>query len=293
MNKRILAPLNPLRAFEAAARLGGFTAAGEELSVTQVAISRQVRTLEDYLGVELFVRSARSIKLTKAGARLYPAISRAMDEIAVATAQVSKRGRTEMLAIQAYSTFAQCWLIRRLPDFHDAHPNVEVRLSSPPLDRSAAAEDVDASIHFGVPSGLNLAADFLAPIELMPVMSPALLARHGRNPPDLARLTLLHSLARPRDWSVWLDAAGVRSRDAYKGHRFESSAMAYEAAIQGVGVALGVRVLVESYLESGVLVAPFSYVHKMDGGYYLVREADRPMSRALRQFRQWLLARLA
>src|SRR5690606_1582673 len=111
--RRILAPLNPLRSFEAAARLLSFTTAGEELNVTQAAISRQVRVLEQHLGQELFVRLAQGLELTSAGAQLYPAISTALDDIATATAAVNRRRRQEVLAIQAYSTFSQCWLIRR------------------------------------------------------------------------------------------------------------------------------------------------------------------------------------
>ncbi|VCU71678.1 Glycine cleavage system transcriptional activator [Pigmentiphaga humi] len=288
--KRVLAPLNPMRSFEAAARLMSFTAAGEELNVTQAAISRQVRVLEQYLGQDLFVRQAQAIQLTEAGARLYPAISKALDDMAAATAQVDRRRRPEILAIQAYSTFAQCWLIRKLSDFQAQHADIDVRLSASSGLVDFEQQNLDAVIYSGVPGDPGLAVDFLTPIELLPVMSPALLRQQPGRQADLSRLKLLHSLSRPSGWSDWLRGAGMEHVDGHKGHKFESSAMAFEAAIQGAGVALGVRVLVEHYISAGVLVAPFSHVHTIAGGYYLARSATRPSSRALNTFREWLLA---
>ena len=290
--KRALAPLNPMRSFEAAARLLSFTAAGEELNVTAAAISRQVRVLERHLGQELFVRHAQAIHLTDAGARLYPAISRAFDAMAAATAQVDRRRRQEVLAIQAYTTFSQCWLIRKLSDFQAQHKNIDVRLSASSARVDFDQQDLDAVIYSGVPGDPNLAIDFLAPIELVPVISPALLSQQSGKKPDLSRLKLLHSFSRPTGWSDWLRGAGLPHIDGNKGHKFESSAMAFEAAIQGAGVALGVKILVEHYIASGVLVAPFSHVHTIAGGYYLARSGTRPSSRALDSFRTWLLASL-
>lgn len=123
-------PLNPIRAFETAARHLSFTAAAEELGITQIAVSRQVRVLEEYLEVPLFERSHRSIRLTPEGARLFPAASRALDEINAAVASLSMRGRRDVLLVQTYSTFAQRWLIPRLWRFHQRLPTVEIRLSA-------------------------------------------------------------------------------------------------------------------------------------------------------------------
>lgn len=248
--KRTLAPLNPMRSFEAAARLMSFTAAGQELNVTQAAVSRQVRVLEQYLGQELFIRHAQAIQLTKAGATLYPAISRALDDMAAATAQVDRRRRQEVLSIQAYSTFSQCWLIRKLSDFQALHRNIDVRLSASSSIVDFDQQDLDAVIYSGVPGDPTLAIDFLAPIELMPVVSPKLIARQSGRKLDLARVKLLHSFSRPTGWSDWLAGAGMHRIDGNKGHKFENSAMAFEAAIQGAGVALGVKVLVEHYIST-------------------------------------------
>jgi LysR family glycine cleavage system transcriptional activator len=291
--KRVLAPLNPLRSFEAAARLLSFTAAGDELSVTQAAISRQVRVLEQYLGQELFLRHAQTIELTAAGARLYPAISRTLDDLAIATAQASRRRRQEVLSIQAYSTFSQCWLIRMLSEFQALHRDIDVHLSASSACVNFDHQDIDAAIYSGIVEERGVQADFLTPIELIPVMSPALLERLPGHQANLSTLKLLHSLSRPTGWNDWLHGAGMGHVDGHSGHKFENSAMAFEAAVQGAGVALGVKVLVEHYLSSGALIAPFDHVHVLAGGYYLVSPTSRPTSRALRVFRSWLLESLS
>ncbi|HYG43541.1 MAG TPA: LysR substrate-binding domain-containing protein [Bordetella sp.] len=293
--KRVPVPLNPLRAFEASARLLSFTLAAEELSVTQVAISRQVRVLENYLGVELFTRGPRSIQLTDAGARLYPSVGRAFDEISHAATLVSRRHRPDVLAIQAYTTFAQHGLIPLLSHFHEKYPGIEVRLSASTQAVDFAHQDLDAAIRSGTGRWPDFESDFLAPIELLPVVSPRLLKSAGglRRASDLRRVTLLHSLARPDDWAAWLYAAGHDDAVGLRVLKFENSAMAYEAAIQGVGCAIGIRALVGRYLASGALVAPFTLTHTLPGGYYLVRPKGRPESPALRIFRAWLLDTLS
>ncbi len=292
--KRVAVPLNPLRAFEAAARLLSFTEAAAELSVTQVAISRQVRVLEDYLGVALFTRGPSSIHLTDAGARLYPCVGRALDEISHAAALISRRNRPDALAIQAYTTFAQHGLIPLLSNFYDQYPGIEVQLSASTQPVDFSHQDIDAAIRSGTGSWPDFDSDFLTPIELVPVLSPSLAKTVDlREPADLARVTLLHSLARPDDWHAWLGAAGLDETARLRGLKFENSAMAYEAAVQGVGCAIGIRALVGRYLASGVLVAPFSITHRMGGGYYLVRPKGRQESPALKAFRTWLLQALS
>lgn len=291
--KRVTVPLHPLRAFEAAARLQSFTEAAAELNVTQVAISRQVRVLEDYLGVALFSRGPSSIHLTDAGARFYPCVGRALDEISHAATLISRRNRPDVLAIQAYTTFAQHGLIPLLSDFHEKHPGIEVQLSASTQPVDFAHQDIDAAIRSGTGNWPDYESDFLTPIELVPVLSPALAKTLDLNKPaDLTRVTLLHSLARPDDWTSWLRAAGLDETAGMRGLKFENSAMAYEAAVQGVGCAIGIRALVGRYLDSGVLVAPFPFTHRM-GGYYLLRPKGRRESQALKAFRNWLLQALA
>ncbi len=145
-----LPPLNPLRAFEAAARLGSLTRAAEEIGVSQVAISRQVRVLEQYLGVELFRRSHRAIELTRAGRELRDGASSAFETIAASMRRISRRGRQDVLSIQSYTTFSQRWLIPRLPDFQRKFPSVEIRLTSSTAPVDLGSGQIDAAIRSGL-----------------------------------------------------------------------------------------------------------------------------------------------
>ncbi len=284
-------PLNPIRSFEAAARHRSFTEAAKELGVTQVAVSRQVRALEDYLGVALFVRDHRTITLTEHGAKLFPPVNRAFDEIFRALPTIGARNRQGALSIQSYTTFGQRWLVPRLSRFHERFKSIELRLTASVHPVDFDRQDIHAAIRTGKGRISGCTCDFLLPIELVPVCSPRLLESLNRsNSADLlGRHVLLHSLARPDDWAAWLAAAGVAGVDPRSGLKFENSVLAYEAALQGIGLAMGVRVLVEPYLRLGSLVAPFGPGLRLDSGYYLVRPEGRPMSPALRHFRAWLL----
>ncbi|NVO15292.1 MAG: LysR family transcriptional regulator [Rhodoplanes sp.] len=282
-------PLNPIRTFEVAARCLSFTAAAKELNVTQVAVSRQIRALEEYLEVSLFERSHRSIRLTENGQRLFPAINRALDDIDGAVAAVSMRGRRDVLSVHTHTTFGQRWLIPRLQRFHDRFADIEIRLTAsahPVID--ARANQVVIRTGTGRFDGCD--AEFLAPVELIPVCTKALTKswKVKSSPANLARHTLLHSLARPNDWAQWLASVGMTTIDATRGLKFENSVLAYEAALQGIGVAMGVRVLVAQYLRLGSLVAPFPHVLPLDLGYYLLVSKDRRISPGIKVFRDWL-----
>jgi LysR family glycine cleavage system transcriptional activator len=284
----VLPPMNPLKAFEAAARLGGLTAAAKELGVSQVAVSRQVRVLEEYLGVLLFHRSHRRIQLTREGKQLYDGISGAFEHINAAVLRVSRRGRKDILAIQSYTTFSQRWLIPRLPIFHAENPQIEVRLTSSTLPVDFSTQNLDAAVRSGRGKWGGLYADRLAAIELVPVCNRSLL-KEISSPGDLSRITLLHSISRPNDWSTWLRESGIKI-DASRGLKFENSALAYEAALQGIGCAIGIKVLVDRPLSAGTLVAPFKQTVRLDEGYYLTWPKGVKPSATLRKFHGWLRA---
>jgi LysR family glycine cleavage system transcriptional activator len=291
---RRLPPLNPLKTFEAAARHLSLTQAALELNVTQVAVSRQVKLLEEHVGAALFIRGNRSIVLTPQGERLQRRLGPVFDEIENAIKSIDGRIRRDVLSIQAYTTFAQRWLIPLMSRFHEEHPEIELRLSTSIAPVDFERQNVDVAIRSGNGDWPGLAADFLAPIELMPVIGRKLF-RHGialATPRDLQRHTLLHSLARPDDWASWLANAGEHKIDGYGGLKFESSALAFEAAVQGMGVAIGSRVLITEALAEGTLIAPFALTCRLSSNYYLVRPAGRAASRSLRIFRQYLLDEL-
>ncbi|MHA6965132.1 transcriptional regulator GcvA [Zobellella denitrificans] len=283
-----LPPLNPLRTFEAAARLSSLTYAAEELNVSQVAVSRQVRVLEEYLGVALFRRLHRGIELTREGKELYEGISSAFQDIAIAARRVSRRGRRNILSIQSYTTFSQRWLIPRLANFHETHPNVEVRLSSSTAPVDFEAQNIDAAILSGHGDWPHLHSEKLVDIELIPICSPAFMEScELKSIKDLAKIRLLHSMARPNDWASWLAAAGA-TFDPSPGIRFDNSALAYEAASMNLGMAIAVKVFVERQIQNGNFIAPFDTTCKTGEGYYLTWPRNVTPSDTLLDFLAWM-----
>ena len=288
--RRTLPPLNPLRSFEAAARHERYTAAAEELNVTQVAVSRQVRVLEDYLEITLFERGVRSLRLTDAGRMLLQDVSQAFDLIESAVANINRRSRRNALSVQVYTAFAQRWLIPRLPRFRKLHPHIEVdlRVSDQPLNFER--HNLDAAIVSAISPPDEFDCHLLADRYLMPVCAPSLLK--GGTPPlkpdALKKMTLLHSLARTDSWREWLHGAGA-DINAKQGSRLETSSLTLGAAVAGMGVAIGIRMLIEDELASGTLVVPFAYAHRSPRKYYLVVPRAHPPSSDMRKFMEWVL----
>jgi LysR family glycine cleavage system transcriptional activator len=288
-----LPPLNPLRAFESAARLSSLTHAAEELNVSQVAVSRQVRVLEEYLGIALFRRLHRGIELTREGKELYEGISNAFQDIGNAARRVSRRGRRNILSIQSYTTFSQRWLIPRLADFHETNQGIEVRLSSSTAPVDFEAQNIDAAILSGHGDWPHLHSEKLVDIELIPICSPALIAsKNIKSVNDLAKVPLLHSMARPNDWSSWLSAAGAHFHQA-PGIRVDNSALAYEAASMSLGMAVAVKIFVERQILNGSFIAPFETTCKTGEGYYLTWPRNVAPSEPLLKFLAWMHSSLA
>jgi len=288
-----LPPLNAIRAFEAAARHLSITLAAEELNVTPGAVSRQIKGLEDALGLQLLRRGHRQIALTRPGSDYYRAVTKALEMLREATRRLKRRGQRQPLKIRAYTTFAMRWLIPRLSGFHAAHPGIEVLLkaSLDPVD--FRKEDIDGAIRLGDGHWTGAHSYRLVDNILAPVASPVLLKAGARlrRPADLAQHTLLHSIARPDDWARWLEAAGAADKvDARAGMTYESSAMAYAAAVEGQGIAMAQLFLVEKDLADGRLALPFRKTVDMDDyTYYLLTPAHREETAHMRSFRLWLL----
>ncbi|MCW5886836.1 MAG: transcriptional regulator GcvA [Anaerolineales bacterium] len=286
-----LPPLNALRAFEAAARLCSIRKAASELLVTPGAVSRQIQGLEAHLGLLLFRRKARSVSLSAEGERYYAEVSRHLRSIADATRNLVGPRGVDVLKIRAYTTFAMKWLIPRLSGFHAAYPQIQVRLTTALEEVDFEHEDIDGAIRLGDGKWPGFRVHRLVPNRLVPVCSPQLQeSQKFRRPVDLRGQTLLHSLARPDDWSYWLKAFGVAEIDAEAGLKYQSSAIALQAAIVGHGVFIAQSVLVESDLASGLLVSPLQ--ETLDRGeitYYLVYPPLRTRNRSFVAFRDWLV----
>jgi LysR family glycine cleavage system transcriptional activator len=310
-----LPPLNALRVFEAAARHLSFKDAAAELHITQAAVSHQVKSLEEYLGIELFRREGRGVQLTEAARASLPRLREGFDALAAAVETIHERSAETELSITAPPVFAARWLMPRLAEFAKLAPDIEVRVvgssrmvDAGALDSAALVNDFDlrsetsgVQIHLGAGDYPGFRADRLFSVSMALVASPELVRGDPplREPADLANHVLLHDdaldlVAHGNAWRKWLDAAGVADRvDGGHGPHFSTNMLSIEAASQKLGVALALRPMVDADLASGRLVEPFSIEVNPGSAYYLVCPeviADRP---AVAAFRAWLLGKAA
>ena len=279
-------PLNALRAFEASARHLNFTRAAVELCVSQAALSHQIKALEARLGLTLFRRLPRGVALTDEGAALYPVLNEAFDRIAAVLDRVGGGHVREVLSVGVVGTFANGWLLPRLPQFQSAHPQVDLRVLTHNNRVDLAAEGLDCAIRFGDGDWPGVEATPIAESGLTPLCAPSL-AHRLHHPRDLAAATLLRSYRRD-EWARWFAAAGAAPVPA-RGPVFDSSLAIANAAADGAGVGLlPVRMFAQD-LARGRLVQPFEVC--VDAGrYWLTHLRSRPVTPALRVFGDWLAA---
>ena len=286
-----LPPLSAIRAFEVAARRLSFTEAAEELHVTQSAISRHIRHLEDHLGLQLFIRRHRALVLTPEGERYRAELAGIFRRLHWATELVVRSAAgQETLHVHAYTTFAMHWLIPRIHRFQAMHPGIEFQLTAATQALDMDREQVHAVIRIG--AGNYEGSIKLFPVNLIPVCSPAVKANrlpHGQLE-ELRDATLLHSLAAPGNWPGWLEAVGLNDMDTGHGLKFESSAMAYVAAKKELGVAIGQREFIQEEIEQGTLVTPFAQMVVASRAFYLVCLPQYIRMRSLRLFQDWVLS---
>ncbi|WP_168787902.1 transcriptional regulator GcvA [Paraburkholderia aromaticivorans] len=295
---RVVPPLNPLHVFESVARLGSLTSAAVELCVTHSAVSRQLTTLEQYLGVSLFERGPRGVKLTKVGAAYYRQVGPAFSSIVTATEAIVGRLEGEPLRLSVYNTFAAKWLMHRLHRFEQAYPAIPVELSTTVAKINFNEVQVDAAIQFGDGNWPGINCERLFEDVIEPVCSPALL-RTG--PPlasidDLAKHRLLQSRYRRHDWFDWLRAVGRSDLEELVSRQrggFQNSLLAYQAAIEGMGIVMGQLELLANDLAAGTLVRPFERPVSRNLAYYLLIPDNRRHSRNVDAFRSWLRAEIA
>ncbi|TAI66271.1 transcriptional regulator GcvA [Bradyrhizobium sp. Leo170] len=289
-----LPSLNGLRAFEAAARHLSFTQAAAELNVTQTAISHQIKRLEQELGVRLFVRQNRALTLTPKAAEYLPGVRAAFNDLKLATDRLLRREDDHVLTVSTLASLAAKWLLPRLSTFQEAHPGVDVRITTSTSLVDFQRDNVDAAIRYGRGQWQGLRADWLMADELFPVCSPSLLngEKPLKCPEDLRGHVLLHtSNANSDDWRLWLTAAGLPA-DLSKqpGITFDLIFMTIQAAIDGIGVAMGRTSYVQDDIAKGRLVVPFKITLPADAGFYLVSPQARADSPKLAAFRQWMVA---
>jgi LysR family glycine cleavage system transcriptional activator len=285
-------PLNWLRAFEAAARCGSFAAAATELNVTPSAISQHIRALEQRLGRSLFDRHANGVALTSTGRRYAEELGRGFTLIEEATAKVAGEGARELLVIHVPTSFATQWIAPRLDLFHEAHPQIDLRLTALGNGVDHSNTKADAEIRYGWGEWMKLTAVEFLREQLIPVCSPAFAARL-QSPNDLRGRDLLHVAGYVENWDTWLSYAGVSDIDTSEGASFDQSIMAIRAAAEGKGIILGRSSLIQRELAAGQLVAPFDHILECSGGYWFMATPQNAKGHKVMAFRDWLLANAA
>jgi LysR family glycine cleavage system transcriptional activator len=305
-----LPPLSSLRAFEAAARHLSFRKAAEELHVTPAAISHQLKTLEDALGVKLFRRANRRVELTPAARAAASHLHEGFASIFKAVDRLREGERSNVLTVSAAPSFAGKWLMPRLHRFVGRFPEIDVRLSarmrssnSPSRGfavyadiNDSSLDDADLAIRLGDGEFRGMRVDRLLDLTVAPMASPQLAqgTRALKTPADLQRHTLLHDdrayfeSGRP-NWDCWLDAAGVTGIDTSHGVHFSHASLAIDAAVDGLGVVVSVLALAGADLAAGRLILPFELSLPSDFSYFIVCDPAQSNRPAIKAFCDWLL----
>lgn len=289
-----LPPLNALRAFEASARQLSFTRAAEELFVTQAAISHQIKSLEDFLGIKLFMRKNRALLLSEEGQAYYLDIKDVFNAINEATERLFARGEKGAITVSTQPSFAIQWLVPRLNAFYALHPDIDVRIKAVDQPENSLTGDVDVAIYFGRGHWADIDAEQLQKEYLIPVCSPLLL--QGKKPldkvEDLINHTLLHDTSR-RDWKRWFKQVNVKATNVNHGPIFSHSAMVVQAALHGQGVALAHSFLAKPDIDAGRLICPFKDVLESKNAYYVVCRDRQVDLGKIAAFREWVLDTVA
>ncbi len=299
--RRNLPPLKSLLAFEAASRHLSITLAADELCVTPAAISYHIKALEEWLKTPLFRHERRAMVLTDAGRAYTLALKATLDELAVASDQVRSRNRKDQLTVTVTPAFVMKWLMPRLHRFRKSHPDIELVLSASASATDYLHESSDVGIHSGPSAYPDMHATRLAEVDVFPVCRPTVLL-NGLEPPrkleDLADHTLLHDdmlrMNERKDWYQWLQSAGAPDLTiAQRGIHFNQAALAYEAAIEGNGIALAKNVLVSWDLHVGRLIQPFEHRCATSFFYWLICRPSRAEERKIVAFRDWITTEMS
>lgn len=295
MAEHELPPLNAIRAFEAAARRGSFVEAAKDLHVTHWAIGKQIRLLEDWLGVPLFERRARGVALTDHGTDLLTDVSAALSRLASATGRLkepeSARRVSGVVRVNALSSFTLRWLLPRLSKFQESYPSIEVKISTTSRKLRYVGTAFDIGIRADVEHGPGIQCETLMPDRRLPVCSPRILRdRPVETAQDLRRHVLLHSTTTRSAWSQWFAAAGIAGLAPVRHLELDHVYLLLQAAVDGLGVALGSLPLIEADIAAGRLVCPIAVPELRADDYQLVISQDRVRDPAIKAFKNWILA---
>ena len=289
-----LPSLNALRAFAVAGQRLSFTKAADELNVTQAAVSHQIKSLEDHLGVRLFKRLNRALVLTDAGRTYLTHVSEAFDILTSATERMAEKDVDRLLTVSTLPSFAARWLVPRIGQFREHYPHIRLRIDPDSQITDFTREDVDVAIRYGNGRYPGLETRWLMTEDIFPVCSPALL--NGGLPlksaTDLKHHTLLHDDGY-LDWRTWLLAAGAEDVDPTRGTIFTDASMLLTAAAAGQGIALARQVLAADELKAGRLVRPFDLRLPVEFAYYLVYPKETAADPNVVAFARWLTEAVA
>ncbi|SFH25743.1 LysR family transcriptional regulator [Pseudomonas sp. NFACC45] len=279
-----------LVSFEAAARHESFTKAAQELSLTQGAICRQISSLEDFLGVELFRRSRRGVKLTEAGLSYSRRVATQLDAVERDTLSVMGHTGANVIELAVVPTFGTQWLLPRLKDFQQQHPEVTVNLNNRTRPFLFADTDFDAAIYFGDADWSGTESHKLMGENPMPVCSPTLLDhRDSLTPQAIAELPLLQQTTRPYAWRQWFNSQNLNIARDLTGPRYELFSMLAQAAMHDMGIALIPPFLIQRELAEKRLVIANRNALSSIKAYYLMIPERKVESASLRAFRDWLV----
>ncbi|CAM5773497.1 LysR family transcriptional regulator [Labrys miyagiensis] len=286
MDSLVRYQLGALRAVEAAGRLGSMAKAAEELGVTVGAVSQQVLKAEQRLGQPIFRRTPKGLEPTLLGQQLLAGLARGFREIEHALALAEGRAEN-VLTVTVAPVLASKWLVPRLHRFHEAHPNLQLRIDASVGLVDFTTSDVDVGVRVGAGPWPNVRAEYLLDQALFPLSSPAIASRIG-DVDDLSRMPVIHDYGSPRNWEIWLAAQGRAGLPLGPGPTFSDAALCLDAAIAGQGVMMGWRTLAQDALRDGRLVSPFPAPVPTGLAYWLVDSARERPTAKVKAFAAWL-----
>ncbi len=296
--RNLIPSANYLFAFEAAARRLSFTAAAKELNVSQPAVSKTIRLLEESTGLKLFRRESARLELTPEGQRLYQEVQSSFDHLHMVISSLQRKYQKDIVRASFSAVFISLWLLPRLTDFKNRYPEISLHIEESPKDYiDLTEEDIDLSARLGNGEWQGLRAWQLCEEEAVCVCSPDYLEKYGpiSTPADLLNHRLLHFEEKHRSrigWREWLEYQGVSSAKLPHDVVFSDNLASMQAAVHGQGIALGWRHLIRAHLESGKLVIPLQNSYNAGKSIYLVAPASRQIKAGTEKFRDWILEQM-